>query len=341
MLNSIWEFSRHWAYTLRLGAGLRSFSWANRLMQAGLTGGNFQVTQDGRLQLGELGIAISAGPQECFLEGYTHALAAHQAGVRFSIEGRQPFATVAGVQTPVKTFDDLFILHEIYGEGAYAINAAGDLLVFDIGMNVGHGSLYFANRFPGAQILGFEPFKPTFQRAAANFAKNPLLAGRIHPFNFGLAAADGELELDFDPVIPGRMGLFGIPGDMKTSSDRHRERVILRDVAAVFDEAVADYPNRPIVMKIDCEGAEYDILSRLHDCGRLGQVHALAVEWHRKAAEHDPNRLESMFADAGFTVICQGALSGSAGMMYGVNATLPINDQAMVPGEESAACPPH
>jgi FkbM family methyltransferase len=339
MLNSIWEFSRHWAYTLRLSSGLRSFGWANRLMRAGLTGGNFQVAPDGRLVLGELGVAILPGSQEFFLEGYTHALAAHQAGVRFSIEDGQPLATIGGVRTPLETFDDLFILHEIYGQGAYGISGPGDLLIFDIGMNVGHGSLYFANRFPHAEVLGFEPFKPTFDRAAANFAKNPSLARRIHPFNFGLAAADGNMEVDFDPVIPGRMGLFGIPEDLKTSSDKHRERVLLRDVASVFDQAVIDSPNRPILMKIDCEGAEYEILSRLHDCGRLRQVHALAVEWHRKAAEHDPKRLEAMMADAGFTVISQGSPFGSAGMIYAVNAALPVIE-ATVPGEESVACPP-
>ena len=332
MLNAIWEFSRHWAYTLRLAGGLRSLGWARRLMRAGLTGGNFRVDADGRLVLGELGISISPGPQEFFLKGYGHALAAHAAGVRFSIEGTQALAKVAGICTQIETFDDLFILHEIYGEGAYGISGSGDLLIFDIGMNVGHASLYLANRFPDAVVLGYEPFRPTFARAKANFDNNPSLAERIHPFNYGLAAADGTLDVEFDPVIPGRMGVFGIPQDLETSAKRGSERVVLKDVVAVFDQAAADYPNRSIVMKIDCEGAEYEILSRLHACGRLREVHVLAIEWHRKLATHNPEALRAMMSEAGFTVICQGSPNGPAGMMYGVNTAASVCNREAVAG---------
>lgn len=320
MFDTIWQFFRHWAHTLRLGLRLRSFGWADRLMRAGLTGGNFDVDREGNLRLVELGISISPGRQEIFLQGYTHALAAHQAGVRFSARDGQFVAQIDGVRAGVETFDDLFILDEIYAEGAYAVSAADDALIFDVGMNVGHASLYFAGRCAQALIYGFEPFKPTFDRASANFAKNPSLAARIHPCNYGLAAADGSLEVEFDPVLPGRMGLFGIPNDLRSSPGSRREQVVLRDIVPVFDDVVAAHPNRMVVMKIDCEGAEYEILGRLHDSGRLRDVHILAVEWHRKASTHDPAQLAAMLSKSGFTLISQGALSRGAGVMYGVNA---------------------
>lgn len=330
MLDSIWQFSRRWAYTLRLGLGLRSFAWAARLIRAGLTGGNFRVAPDGKLFLGELNISIAPGSQEFFLTAYSQALAAYSAGIRFRCEDGKFVAEIDGVRVAVETFDDLFILNEIYGEGAYAVDAAGQLLIFDVGMNVGHASLYFASRFPQAVIYGYEPFTPTFDRARHNFELNPALAERIHPCNFGLATGDGTLEVEFDPVLPGRMGIFGVPSDLATSSGRQREQVKLKDVVPIFDQTLAAHPNRTIVLKIDCEGAEYDILQRLHDQGRLREVHVLALEWHRKAEAHDPRNLAAMLSDAGFTLISHGAFTGSAGMMYGVNAAAFARREALL-----------
>jgi hypothetical protein len=128
------------------------------------------------------------------------------------------------------------------------------------------------------------------------------------------------MKVQFDPVVPGRMGLFGIPADVSASSDRRTERVTVKDVVSVFDQATTAHPNRAVYVKVDCEGAEYEILTRLHESNRLKDVQVLAIEWHRKAADHDPVRLEAMLGEAGFKVICNGAQSADAGMIYAVNA---------------------
>jgi FkbM family methyltransferase len=331
MVDSTWQFVRGWAHRLRLGYRLGSLAWAKRLVQAGLTSGNFHVDGEGRLALDDLGVSIEPGPHEVLVDGYALALAAHRAGVRFSIEEGQLQARAGGVCALVKTYDDLFILHEIYAENSYGISGAGELLIFDVGMNVGHASLYFASRFPDAVVFAFEPFRNTFERALANFEQNPAIASRIHPFNYGLAAADATMEVEFDPVVPGRMGLFGIPADVSASSGRRRERVAVKDVLDVFDEATVAHPNRVVYMKVDCEGAEYEILTRLHQSNRLKDVQMLAIEWHRKTAEQDPARLEAMLCDAGFKVICSGAQSAEAGMMYAVNVGVKVREPVPCP----------
>jgi FkbM family methyltransferase len=332
MSDSLWQFSRRWANTLRLGRRLGNLAWAKRLFHSGNTGGNFRVDSDGRLLLSDLDISISPGPQQVLLDAYSHALAAHRAGVRFSVDATGALIAQAGeAACAVETIDDVIILKEIYAEGTYGISGSGELLIFDIGMNVGHASLYFANRFPQAIVIGFEPFKPTFNRAAANFARNAALAERIIPNNFGLAAKDGAMDVEFDPVVPGRMGLFGIPTDVEPTSDRRREHVVLRNIIEVFDEALATHPNRPVLMKVDCEGAEYEILSQLcNSPGRLKKVDVLAIEWHRKAADQNPDRLTTMLTDSGFTVLCQGSSSSEAGMIYAVNARAEVPCKALV-----------
>jgi FkbM family methyltransferase len=125
--------------------------------------------------------------------------------------------------------------------------------VLDIGANVGVTALYFSQIFPNANIFAFEPAPDNF----AVLVKNVANCKRIRAFNFGLGAKDATLEL-FASDNPVNFGGYSLHA---TGSDTSRKVSIpVRNVAAVLREIALDSVD---VVKIDTEGAEWDILTAI------------------------------------------------------------------------------
>lgn len=123
--------------------------------------------------------------------------------------------------------------------------------VLDIGANVGATALYFSHIFQNAQIYAFEPAPDNFAVLARNIANSK----RIRGFNFGLGAADASLEL-FHSDNPVNFGGYSLH---PAGSDTTRKiRIQVRKVATVLAElSLASID----VVKVDTEGAEWDILT--------------------------------------------------------------------------------
>ena len=123
--------------------------------------------------------------------------------------------------------------------------------VLDIGANVGATALYFSKIFPNAQIYAFEPAPDNFAVLERNIANS----NRIRGFNFGLGARDAALEL-FHSDNPINFGGYSLhPAGSDTS---RKIRIPVRNVASVL----AELPLAEIdVVKVDTEGAEWDILT--------------------------------------------------------------------------------
>lgn len=123
--------------------------------------------------------------------------------------------------------------------------------VLDIGANVGVTALYFSQVFPNANIYAFEPAPDNF----AVLVKNVANCKRIRAFNFALGAKDATLDL-FASDNPVNFGGYSLH---VTGSDTSKKVSIpVRNVAAVLQETGLDTVD---VIKVDTEGAEWDILT--------------------------------------------------------------------------------
>lgn len=123
--------------------------------------------------------------------------------------------------------------------------------VLDIGANVGATALYFAKIFPNAAIYSFEPAPDNF----AVLQKNVANCTRIRAFNFGLGAKDETLEL-FSSDNPINFGGYSLHA---AGSDTTKKTTIpVRNVAGVLAEIGVTAPD---VIKVDTEGAEWDIVT--------------------------------------------------------------------------------
>lgn len=141
--------------------------------------------------------------------------------------------------------------------------------ILDIGGNIGITSLYFANRYPSAKIIVFEPVPSNF----SVLSKNVTPYSNITALPIALGKEQGVLEMycSDDPINNGGYSFF------ETGCDVGRKvSVEVKEINGVL----SDHNIKNIdLIKIDTEGAEYDILTSL-DENILSSVKWIIGELH-------------------------------------------------------------
>lgn len=178
---------------------------------------------------------------------------------------------------------DVLLLAETAGLDGYRL---GELdrppqLVVDVGAGVGDFALLVAARFPGCRVLACEPHPAQFRLLSANIRSNG--AGSVEAVRVAVGTAPAYV-LDDGPAHAGTRALPASAADP----------------GAVPGRPLADLvgPARIDLLKIDCEGAEVDVLLSLGAAG-LARVGRVALEYHDAAAAVNAS---SLLAAAGFTV---------------------------------------
>lgn len=145
-------------------------------------------------------------------------------------------------------------------EHLQAIDQSGAATLIDIGANKGQFSLAFRARRPDAGIVAFEPLPDAADRFARLFGRDP----RATLHRVALADVDGEAE--FHVTNRGDSSSLLKPGAAQDAAFGVREASIIRIPVRRLDRLVtlADMP-RPILIKIDVQGAELGVLKGCAD----------------------------------------------------------------------------
>jgi FkbM family methyltransferase len=144
----------------------------------------------------------------------------------------------------------------------------GDVVI-DVGANIGIVALYLAKKYPDIRIVAIEPVPTTFRHLQENIEANGVR--NITALNCAITTDSRDLQMI---VNPGHSG--GSTGHLRNLKQpgHYNLTVKSRTLDSIFDEYVAD---RCRLLKIDCEGAEYEILSSAR-C--LDRVDHLGIEIH-------------------------------------------------------------
>lgn len=169
---------------------------------------------------------------------------------------------VPGARVPV---------YEVFAEDAYRLEElvqplGPSLVALDVGSQVGCFALALARLVPGAIVHAYEASPTTANWTRENVTRNAL-EDRITVHAVAVGAEGGTLTMPDNGQASGLNGL--------TSSDARMVTV----PAVSFDAAVAEAGGQVDLVKIDTEGAEYDIVLASSPQA-WDTVRAVVLEYH-------------------------------------------------------------
>jgi FkbM family methyltransferase len=154
----------------------------------------------------------------------------------------------------------------------------GDIVV-DIGGNIGMVSIFLAKKYPFLKIYAFEPVKENFDNFKSNILLNKISDGIIHLENKAVTKDGRNVNLTFMRENSGGSNIFEIP-NMTNKKSNISESLTLEQI--FLENNIKDCK----LLKMDCEGAEYEILYNA-PVSILSRIKHLRGEFH--ANEHIPN----------------------------------------------------
>ena len=176
-----------------------------------------------------------------------------------------------------------------------------DPLIIDCGSYIGMSIIYFKHIYPQARIIGFEPDSEIFKVLEENIARNGL--GSVTLVNAALSSEEGKTTFIPDGSDGGRLVQYDLARDTSYPPIQ------------VKKARLSNYLTEPVdFLKVNIEGAEYDVLREAGD--RLRLVRQLVIEYH--GFPDLPQRLHNILGlldDYGFKYLtgCPGNESNPGG----------------------------
>lgn len=213
-------------------------------------------------------------------------------------EYRKPKTFIArlrnGIEVPVRAeqrheFKLMFMNHEYLWP---IPDKALDGVIIDLGANVGFFTLYSAFRYPTCQILSFEPFPRNFRTLEGNIKRNALTNCRA--IQCAVSGRSGEV-------------VIGIESDRQNPTEPHIVKGVAADNRHFFkvlclslDDVIAKYSiERVAMLKIDIEGAEYDVLYNLSDTN-YKRIQRIGMETEDIDQQKNTRNLRSFLESKGY-----------------------------------------
>lgn len=171
---------------------------------------------------------------------------------------------------------DAVILQDVLVRDEYGLAALSKLgvkpgTIVDIGGHIGGFVAAAARTWPEAEILSFEALPANYSLLARNVAQFP----HARAVNAAVVGASNISEVRFQcsPDLPNTGGNLTVPA------------------CGVGEVLRMVHPRRIDLLKLDCEGAEEEIVAGLEKLDALKDIGLVCGEWHGIAIREAVNRL--------------------------------------------------
>lgn len=204
------------------------------------------------------------------------------------------------------------VLNEITCKNIYHnkfVNVEKGDVVFDIGFNYGLFSLESLKSQP-SRIVAFEPNPKLIQTFKEFFTNSPI---EIH--QKAVTNRNGKIVF-YENIIPGMSSIFQEMNNIGNTNSYEVETINFKTFLSENNIQKIDY------LKIDCEGAEYEIIDSIKE--NLIKIRKIAIELHHSLENPKVQTLINTLKESGFDVKVN----------YEINVTIGKNfNQGMVYGK--------
>lgn len=203
----------------------------------------------------------------------------NELNAKFEIIDDELIVTVGDINIYAETEEDLFIINEVYSELVYGFFSGDNYLLIDIGLNIGISSLYFNSIPQIKKIYAFEPVYATYNKCLRNLKLNNNTSILTH--NFGLGNEDKKEYFTYSETFKGSIGKNELSTYKKNASTNlETVEVQIKEASVIIDKIIQSNPGLKVFVKMDCEGAETEIISNLVSKGIINSIDLLILEWH-------------------------------------------------------------
>lgn len=156
-------------------------------------------------------------------------------------------------------------------------------VVLDIGGYIGDLTLYCASKF-NSKVHCYEPTPQNYEMIKQNISLNPKLQSIITVFNKGISGDNETIKLNVQDIS----------GEIHASTHKkYKSDVTTIEIPCVsLDTAIQELNESKIdLLKIDCEGQEFNILSNVDSAILADKVKYLVFEYHNFVEDYK-NKLD-------------------------------------------------
>ena len=185
-------------------------------------------------------------------------------------------------------------------------------VVVDIGANVGVFSVWAVRRAGARRVIALEPSESSVVALRANLVRNGLPEVTVCPKAVGARRGRALLYRRGPPAMN---TLFSTD-----AAGSHFQELGPVEVVTLDDVFSAFAVERCDLLKLDCEGSEYDILSAA-SARTLGAIQAVAAEYHIGLNSGDPEALRGLLESSGFVVSMEERVGSEGGHLHAVRGS--------------------
>jgi len=226
------------------------------------------------------------------------------------IEGNPQLAHLkkSGLKFWVRSPMDVWSIKETFLDDFYRLQKNDHFhsgIIIDIGAGIGEFTIQAAVAYPDSKIFGFEPYPESYALFERNVALNGLK--NVTSVDAAVTSVSGTMSIDTSSGNP-------LQYRMQTGDTSNQSiKILTVDLIEYMDQKEIPICD---ILKLDCEGGEYDILLPLTtpDLGRFKQI---VMEYHDSLTIHHHNELVEKLVIAGFKVeIVPNQVHADLGYIY-------------------------
>jgi FkbM family methyltransferase len=220
---------------------------------------------------------------------------------------KQAYVFRNGAQLKVTRGIDHVPILEIFLDEDYG-TVPDDSIVLDLGAHMGVFSVYATTTARNVVVYAYEPFAEFYKVLKENVRLN----GRdeaVHCFNAAVASEAGSRDLYL------KSGTFFFPTLLDKTNSDHEAPVAVR-CTTLLEIMESNHLERVDLLKMDCEGAEYEILYTTPP-SYLERIAEIRMEYHNlDSDERHVDGLKRFFTRSGFVVTQLRPVSGTNGTLW-------------------------